>query len=87
MFKSKMSVINFSIPQTLNEKIQKTIKDQGFASKAEFFRFAAIYLMQDFKHKSGNNEYEKAMGELASALKKRIGNKQLPSLEDQFADL
>ena len=37
-----MSVVNFSITKPLEEKINKTIKDQGFTSKAEFFRFAAV---------------------------------------------
>lgn len=40
-----MSIINFSIPAQLNKKIQKTVKNKGFASRAEFFRFAAQYAL------------------------------------------
>ena len=37
-----MSIINFSIPKTLEKKVVQIIKEKGFSSKAEFFRFAAI---------------------------------------------
>ncbi|HLD61007.1 MAG TPA: ribbon-helix-helix domain-containing protein [Patescibacteria group bacterium] len=40
-----MSIVNFSIPAKLDQQIKKTIKEKGFASKAEFFRFAALYTL------------------------------------------
>ncbi len=40
-----MAIINFSVPTTLNNRIKKTVKEKGFASKAEFFRFAALYAL------------------------------------------
>ncbi len=36
-----MSVINFSIPSALLKKIEKLMREKGFASKAEFFRHCA----------------------------------------------
>jgi hypothetical protein len=40
-----MPIINFAVPATLDKRINRTIKERGFASKAEFFRFAAIQFM------------------------------------------
>lgn len=37
-----MSIVNFAIPKTLEKRIEQTIKEQGFSSKAEFFRSIAI---------------------------------------------
>ena len=82
-----MSIVNFSIPQALNEKIQKTINDQGFSSKAEFFRFAAIYFMQNFQQKNQEEKYNETMQELSMKLQEKFKNKEIPSLEEQFADL
>lgn len=41
-----MSIINFAIPQTLEKRAGQTIKENGFAIKAEFFRSAAIYFIE-----------------------------------------
>lgn len=40
-----MPIVNFSIPHPLDAQIKKTIKIKGFASKAEFFRFAALQVL------------------------------------------
>lgn len=37
-----MAVVNFNIPTKLNQQVLKTVREKGFASKAEFFRFAAL---------------------------------------------
>lgn len=41
-----MAIINFSVPKNLEKQISSTIKDKGFASKAEFFRCAAVYFIK-----------------------------------------
>lgn len=82
-----MSVVNFSVPPPLNEKIKKAIKEQGFASKAEFFRFAAIYLMQNLQQKSPSEEYNETMQGLSKMLEDKFHDKKMPSLEDQLEDL
>jgi metal-responsive CopG/Arc/MetJ family transcriptional regulator len=41
-----MAIVNFSIPAVLEKRVDATIKRKGFASKAEFFRFAAIYYIE-----------------------------------------
>ena len=38
-------VVNFSVPKNLERQIVKTVRSKGFASKAEFFRFAALFLL------------------------------------------
>ncbi len=40
-----MPMVNFSVPTVLERRINKTIKEKGFASKAEFFRYAALNLV------------------------------------------
>ena len=41
-----MSVVNFTIPNTLEERIKNIIKVKWFASKAEFFRYAAMNFLE-----------------------------------------
>lgn len=40
-----MAIVNFSVPSPLHRQIKKTVKDKGFGSTAEFFRFAALYAL------------------------------------------
>lgn len=40
-----MSAVTVSIPQTLDQLVQRAVQTQGFASKAELFRFAVIQFL------------------------------------------
>ncbi len=40
-----MKVINFTIPQKLDKRIERLMKKKGIPTKAEFFRFASLYLL------------------------------------------
>lgn len=41
-----MQTLNISVPQSLAEKIDDTIKNEGYASRSEFFRaLARFYLL------------------------------------------
>lgn len=84
-----MSVVNFTIPKPLQRKVETAIKDQGFASKAEFFRFAALYFVQKLYQFNTpvDEEFSRTMNRLASAIRTKYRGKKLPSLEEQFADL
>lgn len=65
------------------------MKQKGFASKAEFFRFAAIYFM-DVMNKpnvSEDDRFQILTTALNKELQVRYGNKQLPSAAQQLADL
>ena len=84
-----MSIVNFSIPESLEQRIREVMAQKGFVSKAEFFRFAAIYFI-DIVDKPKIDE-EKRFDFLAEMLSKKVSekyrNKDLPSVEDQLADV
>lgn len=84
-----MSIANFSITKPLEKKINQVIKTQGFTSKAEFFRFAALMYIQNLgrSKEPTDAEYESSMNELAQAMRKAYEKKPFPRLEEQLADL
>lgn len=81
-----MAIVNFSIPKTLEKRVQEVIKTKGFASKAEFFRFAAVFFM-DVVDKPYISEDER-FDYLSQAIRKEVvqqyKNKKIPSLEEQL---
>ena len=84
-----MSIINFTIPQTLEDRVTAIMKIKGFSSKAEFFRFAAIYFM-DVVNKptvSEDDQFEFLTESLRAQLQKQYKGKKLPSVSDQLNDL
>ena len=84
-----MSIVNFAVSKPLEQKINQAIKEYGFASKAEFFRFAAMNLITKIKHPGSNEakEFAQAAGKLSKTIHQIYGNKKLPSIEEQLADL
>lgn len=83
-----MPIVNFTIATPLEKKIQKVIKEQGFASKAEFFRFAAMSFINSTKKTLSENElFEKEMDDFAKKFIKKYGGKDFPPLEEQFEKL
>lgn len=83
-----MAIVNFSLPKTLERRISSSIKEKGFASKAEFFRFAAVHFL-DVIHKpfaSEDERMEYLTSALARELRERFHNKKLPSAREQLAD-
>ena len=85
-----MAIVNFSIPQTLCERVNQEVKNKGFASRAEFFRFAAIYFMDIVDIGQRIDEKER-MERLSSLVSKKIAEhyqgKKILSLREQLADL
>lgn len=80
-----MAIVNFSVPGTLNHQIKKTVKEKGFASRAEFFRFAALYALGSIAparpldeiiresradYAAGNYQYARSARALLRGLKK-----------------
>jgi len=84
-----MSIVNFSIPKTLEQIISQTIKEKGLASKAEFFRFAAVNYLDEACKLPLNDNFK--IGWLSSALDealyKKFKNRRLPSVKKQLAKL
>lgn len=84
-----MTIVNFSITEPLAKKVNRVIKEWGFSSKAEFFRFIAINFVESserrrIKEDDELKEYSKRM---ESALEKKFKNKNIPSFEEQIEDL
>ena len=84
-----MSIVNFAIPQVLEQRIQRTIKNKGFASRAELFRFAVLqYLDEEENFPFAHDAEMAAISEsLGQALKRRFSGKTLPPLEEQMKRL
>ena len=84
-----MAIVNFSLPKTLEKRIFEVIQQKGFTSKAEFFRFAAMYFL-DVVDKPFSNEDERLeylTSAIARELRERYKGKRLPSAKEQLADL
>jgi Arc/MetJ-type ribon-helix-helix transcriptional regulator len=84
-----MPIVNFKVNQKLNQRIENVIKEKGFSSKAEFFRYVALYWFD-----SGQNEkvdYDKEIKKLTQKIGEKIiekyGNKKIASLEEQLSDI
>lgn len=85
-----MAIINFSIPKTLEQRVNQTIKEKGFASKAEFFRFAAISFIDSSINKQKIDEdkrFDYLAENLSNAIARRYKGKEIGSLEKQLAEL
>jgi len=83
-----MSIVNFSIPRVLERRVEKTIKEKGFVSKAEFFRMAAMYFLE--ADTLPMNE-EKRLHYLTDAIKQEViqkyHGKRIPSVRKQLTDI
>ena len=84
-----MAIVNFAIPPVLEKRIGSTIKEKGFASKAEFFRFAAVYFMDviDRPFVSEDQRTTYLVGEIEKEIHKRIRRGPLPSIRSQLQDI
>ena len=84
-----MNIVNFSITEPLERKINQIIKEWGFASKAEFFRFIALSFIEREERRKIREDQELAhySERLEKALEKKIKNKEIPSFEEQIEDL
>ncbi len=84
-----MSIVNFAISQPLEQKINKAIKEYGFASKAEFFRFLAINFTKPKKVLPLENDQEITCltSKIKELTQKKFINKKIPSLKNQLNNL
>lgn len=82
-----MAIVNFSVPKQLEKRIGETIKEKGFPSKAELFRFAVIRYLDETEMLpfDKNKRIVDLSGQLETELKKKISKKPLPSLKRQLA--
>ena len=84
-----MSIVNFSIPSTLDRRVTQLRKQKGFASKAEFFRFAAIYFMDVIERPIASEEerFNYLTDGLIKEISGRYRGKELPAVRKQLKDL
>lgn len=84
-----MAIVNFAIPFVLNKRIGATIKQKGFASKAEFFRFAAVYFMdtidKPYISEEGRTAY--LVQEIEREVSHLVRRGRISSTRDQLADI
>jgi Arc/MetJ-type ribon-helix-helix transcriptional regulator len=84
-----MPIVNFAVPEALDQRVEKIIKTKGFGSKAEFFRFAAIHFI-DIVNKpiaSEEERFDYLTRTLSEEIRERFRSKKLPSAKEQLADI
>ncbi len=84
-----MTIINFSVTDPLAKKINKIIKEWGFVSKAEFFRFIALNFIDRHEKKllSKDQEIAYLSEKMEQIIKEKFKGKKLPSLNKQLEDI
>lgn len=84
-----MPIINFTIPKNLEKRINNIVKEKGFASKAEFFRFAVISFMEKNNGFliSDDKKLEYLSDAISEEIVKKYKNKKIDSLKKQLSDL
>ncbi len=84
-----MPIVNFSIPQNLETKVNKIIIAKGFSSKAEFFRLSAIFFIETMEKPAFSEEdrFNYLTKSVTNEIIARYKNKKIPSLKDQLAEI
>ena len=81
-----MSVVNFAIPPTLERRVRTVVKEKGFPSRAELFRFAVLrYLDESDQFPLDRNPRIVALSEeLGRVLTSKFASRPRPSLRSQL---
>lgn len=84
-----MAIVNFTIPKNLERRITSTMKEKGFVSKAEFFRFSAIYFIDILERRAGTEEerFDYLTRTLQEEISEYYRSKTPSSLKQQLADV
>lgn len=82
-----MSSIFFKVNETFEQELHTFMKEEGYDSKAEFFRF--LIKFYKYHRRERNNELHKASEELYKTIESLHKNGKLPlsSLTHELADL
>ena len=85
-----MSIANFTITETLEQRVNNAIKFKWYSSKAELYRHAIITFLDNLA-KQDDDLLEEENSKLAMIIqwkiKKKYKNKQISSIHDQLADI
>ena len=83
-----MSIVNFTIPSTLEQIVSRAIKTKGFSSKAEFFRMAVISFIDDLDDRQlEDKRFEILSKSLSNEISKKYRGKYIPTIQEQLSDL
>ncbi len=84
-----MAIVDFTVPKNMQKRVEEIIKIKGFASKAEFFRFATIYFIDILENRQKNEEehFEKLTGLLSREILEHYENKDISFLKKQLVDV
>ncbi|EKE15083.1 MAG: hypothetical protein ACD_12C00155G0003 [uncultured bacterium] len=83
-----MSIVNFTIPSTLEQRVSRAIKTKGFSSKAEFFRMAVISFIDDLDDRQlEDKRFEILSKSLSNEISKKYRGKYIPTIQEQLSDL
>jgi len=84
-----MAVINFTVPKILERRVEQTIRQKGFASKAEFFRTAAIQFLDALNKPAldENDRFQCLTDKLNEEIEKTYRDKKIASAQEQLNDL
>lgn len=82
-----MNVINFQIAEPLYKQVEAVIKEKGFASKAEFFRFLTLNYLNTVKKDIDQSTLDKEMTKIIRRLEYCIDTDKIPPLERQMLDV
>lgn len=83
-----MAIVNFAIPKTLERRVGEVMKQKGFSTKAEFFRFAAIHFIDVINkpYVSEGDRFDYLTRALHKEIIEKYRGKTLPPVREQLAD-
>lgn len=79
-----MPVVNFTLTKQLDKRINETVKQHGFSSKAEFFRMAAMNYLDEMEEPYPDPETSNMIKEVKNLIVKKYSGKKIPPLRDQL---
>ena len=83
-----MAIVNFAIPKPLERRGGEVMKEKGFSTKAEFFRFAAIHFI-DVLNKpyiTEDERFDYLTHAITDEVTRTYRGKKVPSLRQQLSD-
>ncbi|HEY4515204.1 MAG TPA: hypothetical protein VJJ22_03555 [Candidatus Paceibacterota bacterium] len=82
-----MPIVNFAVPRTLEKKVNKAIRERGFASKAEFWRMAGLNFSTHDPEQKVRDEIRQLTKQISEQVRIKFNGKKIPSLKEQLADM
>ena len=82
-----MSIVNFAVPKALEKKVNKVIRERGFASKAEFWRSLATNYLDETLQAYEQARTKYLIESISRLVDTKFHGRKLPSLDEQLADI